>query len=1335
MSAQLIGGHHREGSIPLHVLDEYSDCESRNGLRPRVMVSPTKPEPLSKVSSEASLRYSNHSVENENADQLARRKGANGLTDNHFVVAKRNSKTTVCILPEEKPLRIGEPLFPNNTFASSKPPTATVSGKLLSKTLPVRTMSCVFDAPAASKKKHGPLSIFGAFRRGSAESDALRLAHIQPIVSLGVPASPILLGRSRSATLPSKQPTPADNSQSARQQQQGPTANGDSRHAQCDNGFLPPLPVDTPRARKAVVDTRLQQRSTRLAKLETVPGSPAPYIPNGASSCTMPNPQRETEGDSDNDRALPPFPVLDDIVPATQTNLRARRLRNSSSAGGSSSMDTPVTHEVAVPRDPECTDLPPVPAYIPPGWTEEPSKVKPRHPVRKGHTFTEGELRASHQAADWREMRQHVVRFLLETEQSYVQSLRTIVKVYFEPLKSSSLIEGSLLKDIFSHIPEICAIHETFLQEVSERVEKWHHMQKIGDILINTFSRCQLMELYSAFIQNFMRAKAAVEVAKHSRPDFSKLLEQLTRDSEGKLSLNDLLIKPVQRIPRYVLFIKDLLKYTGPTHPDHAHLQRALEALTTLAERVNESEREASLLERQKELLAAVDGLAMFLTPQSSLIRYDMITEINGSIQKKDRFLILFSDLIICASTRRKSSSFRRSLINLNAMLPEAIRYKIKWFCKLTDISLAQIQTPCAEKRKLNTLEKIIENQRKDEAYLLQMLEQASGLHRPHQPLAGMLKEMLTETRADIAQKKSEIENLPHDSLHVDLISYASNPPFQYSIVFPLQRIKESWEKQFSEVKMMANKSAPPTQIVSPIISPPPTKAPAPTGMSFLHPILLHSNRVETMLTCAGVGLPVESHSTSCLWVCCSDGHSGQVCLIDLHNSTKPHQIVNITVCDSPILCMTSISTCGKGVNPQKVPTGEEEEEEGEEGGEEGEASEASSLSSQSIDTDLILATSDPMPVFSSNSSSTCSPQPTTTTVTAPPTVSHQDGFRRVRSNSAPPDPERQLDPSNSNPLGHLLGGAQADSSRNVSTQMGSEPAKLFSPLTLLPTDKSSSLCVWLGTESGWIHVYFAGCNLRSRVARQSRLMSSSVHCIKHHKDSVFVGLGNGTIAMFAQDEDISSGPRHTLAVGHDPIVSCFSVQETIWAAGGNSLYKIDTVSHSTRAVVKLPSQQTVHSVVAMDYCVCVSVRELPLVHLYHMPSNVLLLTVDITNSITDLLKGYENTLLQQRGAGLKVTSLCPFEHLLMVGTSTGVVVGLPVPPLGPDPQPLPYLTQVLPLLRGHVGRVQVMTSLKREGVPILVSGGCGCEDLMHTSATKDFPETASCLLLWKPFT
>lgn len=80
---------------------------------------------------------------------------------------------------------------------------------------------------------------------------------------------------------------------------------------------------------------------------------------------------------------------------------------------------------------------------------------------------------------------------------------------------------------------------------------------------------------------------------------------------KGKLSLDDLLIKPVQRIPRYALFIKDLLKHTSTSHPDHSPLLQALGELTTLAERVNESQRESHRLERQRELLTSIDGLAL----------------------------------------------------------------------------------------------------------------------------------------------------------------------------------------------------------------------------------------------------------------------------------------------------------------------------------------------------------------------------------------------------------------------------------------------------------------------------------------------------------------------------------------------------------------------------------------------------------------------------------------------------------------------------------------------------------------------------------------------------
>ena len=78
------------------------------------------------------------------------------------------------------------------------------------------------------------------------------------------------------------------------------------------------------------------------------------------------------------------------------------------------------------------------------------------------------------------------------------------------------------------------------------------------------------------------------------------------------MSFNDLIIKPVQRIPRYMLFIKDILKHTDQGHPDRTHLEDALEELTALAlaERVNEAERQSSLFSLQQELLIMVDGLA-----------------------------------------------------------------------------------------------------------------------------------------------------------------------------------------------------------------------------------------------------------------------------------------------------------------------------------------------------------------------------------------------------------------------------------------------------------------------------------------------------------------------------------------------------------------------------------------------------------------------------------------------------------------------------------------------------------------------------------------------------
>jgi hypothetical protein len=62
----------------------------------------------------------------------------------------------------------------------------------------------------------------------------------------------------------------------------------------------------------------------------------------------------------------------------------------------------------------------------------------------------------------------------------------------------------------------------------------------------------------------------------------------------------------VQRIPRYELLLRDLLRITPPDHPDHDNLQAALDKVKVIASYINESKRVADRAERMHELTTNV---------------------------------------------------------------------------------------------------------------------------------------------------------------------------------------------------------------------------------------------------------------------------------------------------------------------------------------------------------------------------------------------------------------------------------------------------------------------------------------------------------------------------------------------------------------------------------------------------------------------------------------------------------------------------------------------------------------------------------------------------------
>jgi len=77
----------------------------------------------------------------------------------------------------------------------------------------------------------------------------------------------------------------------------------------------------------------------------------------------------------------------------------------------------------------------------------------------------------------------------------------------------------------------------------------------------------------------------------------------------GKLlHLPDLLIKPIQRICKYPLILKELLKFTEKTHPDHIPLLNAITQVELIANKINEHKKEVENLQLLQVIQRHLDG-------------------------------------------------------------------------------------------------------------------------------------------------------------------------------------------------------------------------------------------------------------------------------------------------------------------------------------------------------------------------------------------------------------------------------------------------------------------------------------------------------------------------------------------------------------------------------------------------------------------------------------------------------------------------------------------------------------------------------------------------------
>ncbi|XP_028428029.1 guanine nucleotide exchange factor DBS isoform X4 [Perca flavescens] len=181
-------------------------------------------------------------------------------------------------------------------------------------------------------------------------------------------------------------------------------------------------------------------------------------------------------------------------------------------------------------------------------------------------------------------LRRHVMNELLETERAYVEELLCVLDGYAAEMDNPAmahLIPSTLLSKkvvLFGNMSEIYQFHKrTFLKELEAYTDC---PELVGRCFLE---RMKDLQIYEAYCQNKPRSESLWRQCSDCA-----FFQECQKKLEHKLGLDSYLLKPVQRITKYQLLLKELLKYSkGCDGCDD--LQEALSSILGILKAVNDS--------------------------------------------------------------------------------------------------------------------------------------------------------------------------------------------------------------------------------------------------------------------------------------------------------------------------------------------------------------------------------------------------------------------------------------------------------------------------------------------------------------------------------------------------------------------------------------------------------------------------------------------------------------------------------------------------------------------------------------------------------------------------
>ncbi|KAJ3446224.1 faciogenital dysplasia protein [Anaeramoeba flamelloides] len=190
------------------------------------------------------------------------------------------------------------------------------------------------------------------------------------------------------------------------------------------------------------------------------------------------------------------------------------------------------------------------------------------------------------------------------TERNYLNFLKFLLSTSQE-IESKKILNKEELNKIFGDLKPIYDFNKTLFTKIEECTNPNNNNTSTISECFSTLT--PYMGIYIPYINTYDQRFLEIEQLKMKKKKFSKYLGTIPKKPNSKgLRLQAIMIMPIQRLPRYVLLLRELIKHSK--REEKQSIEEAMKKIETMTSKINEKKRSfenmMALYQIDKKLIA-----------------------------------------------------------------------------------------------------------------------------------------------------------------------------------------------------------------------------------------------------------------------------------------------------------------------------------------------------------------------------------------------------------------------------------------------------------------------------------------------------------------------------------------------------------------------------------------------------------------------------------------------------------------------------------------------------------------------------------------------------------